>query len=109
MAESVEIVSAREMPTPVSPDSVSPLASALTEPSCSASSETSPVLWIVDEENEPSVASVSLFETETAIEGVTAVLPLLPASAALLSSLLDDRSEERRVGKECRSRWSPYH
>ena len=21
----------------------------------------------------------------------------------------DDRSEERRVGKECRSRWSPYH
>ena len=23
--------------------------------------------------------------------------------------LLEDRSEERRVGKECRSRWSPYH
>ena len=22
---------------------------------------------------------------------------------------MDDRSEERRVGKECRSRWSPYH
>ena len=22
---------------------------------------------------------------------------------------LYDRSEERRVGKECRSRWSPYH
>ena len=22
---------------------------------------------------------------------------------------LTDRSEERRVGKECRSRWSPYH
>ena len=22
---------------------------------------------------------------------------------------LDYRSEERRVGKECRSRWSPYH
>ena len=21
----------------------------------------------------------------------------------------DGRSEERRVGKECRSRWSPYH
>src|SRR5258706_13381082 len=27
-----------------------------------------------------------------------------------LSRLEDDaRSEERRVGKECRSRWSPYH
>src|SRR3989441_6979126 len=23
--------------------------------------------------------------------------------------VLDSRSEERRVGKECRSRWSPYH
>src|SRR2546425_9921994 len=23
--------------------------------------------------------------------------------------LIDSRSEERRVGKECRSRWSPYH
>ena len=23
--------------------------------------------------------------------------------------LIDYRSEERRVGKECRSRWSPYH
>ena len=22
---------------------------------------------------------------------------------------MQDRSEERRVGKECRSRWSPYH
>src|SRR2546430_10043016 len=22
---------------------------------------------------------------------------------------IDQRSEERRVGKECRSRWSPYH
>src|ERR1035441_7603582 len=28
------------------------------------------------------------------------------ASAATTSS---SRSEERRVGKECRSRWSPYH
>src|SRR5438270_2294941 len=27
----------------------------------------------------------------------------------LLAQLLPDRSEERRVGKECRSRWSPYH
>ena len=24
-------------------------------------------------------------------------------------ALLVSRSEERRVGKECRSRWSPYH
>ena len=24
-------------------------------------------------------------------------------------TITDTRSEERRVGKECRSRWSPYH
>ena len=24
-------------------------------------------------------------------------------------AVLRSRSEERRVGKECRSRWSPYH
>src|SRR2546425_12081186 len=24
-------------------------------------------------------------------------------------TVADNRSEERRVGKECRSRWSPYH
>ena len=26
-----------------------------------------------------------------------------------LKEVFNDRSEERRVGKECRSRWSPYH
>ena len=26
-----------------------------------------------------------------------------------MASILTTRSEERRVGKECRSRWSPYH
>src|SRR2546422_10120400 len=40
------------------------------------------------------------------------------ADASLLKGLskgdrvsveMDERSEERRVGKECRSRWSPYH
>src|SRR2546422_3431486 len=30
-----------------------------------------------------------------------------PVKAPLLSRA--ERSEERRVGKECRSRWSPYH
>ena len=26
-----------------------------------------------------------------------------------LAQVFSNRSEERRVGKECRSRWSPYH
>ena len=34
-------------------------------------------------------------------------------AAAIVGQYLTDysqeRSEERRVGKECRSRWSPYH
>ena len=30
-------------------------------------------------------------------------------AAASISGMRGSRSEERRVGKECRSRWSPYH
>src|SRR2546427_8605237 len=33
----------------------------------------------------------------------------LPSHDARLGSGRAVRSEERRVGKECRSRWSPYH
>src|SRR5260221_14404069 len=34
---------------------------------------------------------------------------LLTTEQELLFVIKNDRSEERRVGKECRSRWSPYH
>ena len=34
-------------------------------------------------------------------------LEAVPSASRLI--LVGDRSEERRVGKECRSRWSPYH
>ena len=44
---------------------------------------------------------------------VTVVGGILLIMAVLLSGIpvmrLKPRSEERRVGKECRSRWSPYH
>ena len=33
----------------------------------------------------------------------------LEAALAEGLSIPEPRSEERRVGKECRSRWSPYH
>src|SRR5438067_13487341 len=52
----------------------------------------------------------------------TCALPIYPSENALgkacfrkrqfanaLSGCRKNRSEERRVGKECRSRWSPYH
>src|SRR5256885_3603505 len=32
-----------------------------------------------------------------------------PAPSDRFRATIYDRSEERRVGKECRSRWSPYH
>ena len=34
---------------------------------------------------------------------------LIPALMEAAQAGQNDRSEERRVGKECRSRWSPYH
>src|SRR2546430_6453034 len=34
---------------------------------------------------------------------------IAPEAAACFAALKSLRSEERRVGKECRSRWSPYH
>ena len=35
--------------------------------------------------------------------------PRMVATAEEIIPVLPPRSEERRVGKECRSRWSPYH
>src|SRR6476620_12391284 len=35
--------------------------------------------------------------------------PPPPSPYGRLRRITNDRSEERRVGKECRSRWSPYH
>ena len=61
--------------------------------------------------------------TEETIDGVVmGNVECLPDDPALRLKILSkagflyfgaiedkDRSEERRVGKECRSRWSPYH
>ena len=48
-------------------------------------------------------------EVESA-DGVWFITPEYNSSyPGLLKNLLLTRSEERRVGKECRSRWSPYH
>ena len=35
--------------------------------------------------------------------------PVFNADIAIKDDRIARRSEERRVGKECRSRWSPYH
>ena len=47
---------------------------------------------------------------ETAVEDVKLPLPTRLALSSLdPRNVTLERSEERRVGKECRSRWSPYH
>ena len=45
------------------------------------------------------------------VNGVMAVTPQLSAEKTMILKMegITVRSEERRVGKECRSRWSPYH
>src|SRR5687768_9056637 len=35
--------------------------------------------------------------------------PFIAVNAGALPETLIERSEERRVGKECRARWAPYH
>ena len=41
--------------------------------------------------------------------GMLAVLPFALGNIGDIIGHKNIRSEERRVGKECRSRWSPYH
>ena len=47
------------------------------------------------------------------LDGSTACIPLMAQLKADVTGMdlleAQTRSEERRVGKECRSRWSPYH
>src|SRR3989441_5926756 len=54
---------------------------------------------------ERAAAAFQFFALATTIWPV--LLFIIPAAACC--SIFVTRSEERRVGKECRSRWSPYH
>src|SRR2546430_7206136 len=43
------------------------------------------------------------------LKSVLRVAPIFLKKNQRIEALMFVRSEERRVGKECRSRWSPYH
>ena len=43
------------------------------------------------------------------IDAENVYIPLRDIDGNVYAGSVSDRSEERRVGKECRSRWSPYH
>ena len=52
---------------------------------------------------------ISFSGNELAIAIILANWVMLEAMGAFFIGKISERSEERRVGKECRSRWSPYH
>src|SRR2546422_11133677 len=57
--------------------------------------------------------STHLISTDAngALVGTESILPSVSSSGRFVAflAITPSRSEERRVGKECRSRWSPYH
>ena len=69
-------------------------------------------LFFAQERAKPYFAELDAFVTAAAAEktvypaaeNIFAAFRACPVSAVRVV-----RSEERRVGKECRSRWSPYH
>ena len=50
-----------------------------------------------------------LFNFTASFEDCSAVLQASESNESGCDNFEVNRSEERRVGKECRSRWSPYH
>ena len=78
-----------------------------------------PVALLVEDEDD--ITTLLDFSLRKAGFAVTCVKNLSEARAQVKKALPDvvvldwmlpdgeGRSEERRVGKECRSRWSPYH
>ena len=60
----------------------------------------------------PVLGMANVFQTVPSLALFGFLIPLpfiggIGARTAIVALVL--RSEERRVGKECRSRWSPYH
>ena len=54
----------------------------------------------------PEIPAADMVEVSLGHGNAFVLVDMLPPD---LFALLWPRSEERRVGKECRSRWSPYH
>ena len=55
--------------------------------------------------------TIGLFAGSLAVvgDGIDSATDVVISIVMIFTARLINRSEERRVGKECRSRWSPYH
>ena len=53
--------------------------------------------------------SGQLHESSVGLSAANGAVPAVHVPTSILAGRSRSRSEERRVGKECRSRWSPYH
>src|SRR3712207_7627908 len=74
----------------------------------------SAVTWPVASKTSRAVISIGNARPSSgSINSISACRPVSGADASVeindVSLTAFVRSEERRVGKECRSRWSPYH
>src|SRR5688572_32979040 len=54
-------------------------------------------------------ATVSGDDNKVTIKGDCRALTVRGDDNVITAATVNERSEERRVGKECRSRWLPYH
>src|SRR2546422_7567526 len=57
----------------------------------------------------PSETDARVSRVEELLRGVPGLEVTQMSNGAYQIRIRGQRSEERRVGKECRSRWSPYH
>ena len=67
-----------------------------------------------DKKNDQAIKLMTMISTQMGIlnakvDKISKSATTNPEPDAKASTETDKRSEERRVGKECRSRWSPYH
>ena len=90
-----------------------PVQSAMTVPPESADSKKSVFSEFFDETTDRISGTRFLMMLQTgeqrAVFSKQGITISIPKDALTEGIQNEDRSEERRVGKECRSRWSPYH
>ena len=67
------------------------------------------VIRLKDNASDASLQVVREVDLETLLARIPACRAVVTTGQKATDTLRAIRSEERRVGKECRSRWSPYH